>query len=498
MTLKGDVFIRLTTLLVISLLQAGWGEERIPVSHKDLKNPISYSAMQTILETLTGHEHIGVSIAGSSVSGRSLYLVRLRHESDNVQIPVFLFGQQHGNEPAGKDALIYLIQYMAENPALLPEDIDLWIMPMVNPDGAFNNQRRNANDADLNRDHQLLAQPETRILHEVFRKIMPLISVDCHEFSRDSREYTSRGWTEWPQIMMDCCNNPLFNSSIYELGVRWCAEVETDLQKAGYHYTRYFVGGAPPEEEQRFSTPEVDDARNGLGAYGGLSFIIESGFFSQAENVHADLARRVDAYLILLKQLLMKASNNKELINLVEHSRNEHIPAFIPTNYFWANAGNKESRVKVISRETGEILSIPTTNFMPDLIVKGSVATPRGYVIEAKNKDSFTALLDRHAIDYEILNRDKEFNVQPGRLIRVEDFRDSLYNRYEGRQIVEIGPSQKRLFPAHSIYVALDQKAARRAALLLEPRLLYGIYKYDAFRKLVDPDGTVPVWRVAD
>jgi len=371
-------------------------------------------------------------------------------------------------------------------------------MPMVNPDGAVNNQRRNANDADLNRDHQLLAQPETQILHKVFRKIMPLVSVDCHEFSRDSREYTSRGWTEWPQIMMDCSNNPLFNPSIYELGVRWCAEVEADLQKAGYHYTRYFVGGAPPQEEQRFSTPEVDDARNGLGAYGGLSFIIESGFLSQAENVNADLALRVDAYLILLKQLLRKASNNEELINLVERSRHEQIPDFIPTNYFWANAGNKESRVKVISRNTGEILSIPTTNFMPDLIVKGSVAAPRSYVIEAKNKDPFTELLDRHAIDYEILPEDKEFNVQPGRLIRVENFRDSLYNRYEGRQIVQAGPAQKRLFPVHSIYVALDQKASRRAALLLEPRLLYGIYKYDAFRKLVDPDGTIPVWRIVD
>lgn len=483
---------------MLSFLRVGWSGENIPAHHNELKNPISFIAMETLLGVLAGYDHIDVSIAGSSVSGRSLYLVRLRHESGRTQIPVFFFGQQHGNEPAGKDALLYLIRYMADNPDLLPEDIDLWIMPMVNPDGAVNNQRRNANEADLNRDHQLLAQPETQILHKVFRKIMPLVSVDCHEFSRDSPEYISRGWTEWPHIMMDCSNNPLFNSSVYELGVRWCTDVETDLQKAGYHYTRYFVGGAPPQEEQRYSTPEVDDARNGLGAYGGLSFIIESGFFSQAEHVHADLARRVDAYLILLKQLLAKISNNEELITLVTQSRNEAIPAFIPTNYFWGNAGNKESIVKVISRESGQVLSILTTNFMPDLIVKSSVTTPQGYLIEAKNKESFTALLDRHDIAYEVLNRDKEFNVEPAHLVRFENFRDSLYNRYEGRQIVRTGPAQKQLFSAQSIYVALDQKAARRAALLLEPCLLYGLYRYEEFRKLVNADGTVPVWRVMD
>ena len=36
------------------------------------------------------------------------------------------------------------------------------------------------------------------------------------------------------------------------------------LAKAGHAYARYHVGGPPPDEEVRPSTPEVDDGRNGL------------------------------------------------------------------------------------------------------------------------------------------------------------------------------------------------------------------------------------------
>lgn len=468
----------------------------IPPNHQDLKEPISYEEMKSFLEEVDKKENISVSIEGASVQGRSLSLVHLRHETNQPNIPVFFFGQQHGNEPAGKDALIYLIKYISNNPQLLPENIDLWIMPMVNPDGASNNQRRNGNKADLNRDHQLLSQPETQVLHKVFRKIMPLVAVDCHEFGRDSKDYTQKGWTEWPRIMMDCCNNPLFNPKVYELGVSWCDGVADELDSVGHNYTRYFVGGIPPEEEQRYSTPEVNDARNGLGSYGGLTFIIESGLFHNSEDENADLAQRIDAYLILLKQLIIYSANDSKLIELVDKSRKEQIFDFIPTNYFWGNAGYKKSIIKVISEKTGEVVEIPTMNFMKDLVVKGSIKTPKAYIVENKNAQFFIELLNRHEIQYSVLKKPAEYLTQSSNLISFENFRDSLYNRYEDRQIVQPGKIENRLFPANSIYIVLNNEAARRTALLLEPSLLYGLYQYEEFRKLIEPNGIIPVWRV--
>lgn len=483
--------------LVLLVTMVG-AEENILPNQVDLKLPLSYEQMVSFLEKVDKKEHIAVTSEGSSLEGRFLYLVHAWSNSSQPRIPLFFFGQQHGNEPAGKDALLYLLQDVAEDPHLLPPDIDLWIMPLVNPDGASKDQRRNANGADLNRDHQLLSQPETQILHQTFRKIRPLIAVDCHEFARDSKDYLQKGWIEWPQIMMDCCNHPLFNSKIYDLGMRYCEEVAEPLAKAGHNYTHYFVGGTPPEEEQRHSTPELDDARNGLAAYGGLTFIIESGLYRDSENVHTDLAQRVDAYLILLKQLISKSSKNSELINLVRTSRKEKIPAFIPTNYFWANAGNKPRLVKVISSQSRETIEIPTMNFMSDLVVKKSVISPKAYLIEEKNAQPFKRLFDRHDIQYSILKEPAEYLVQGCKLIRFEDFRDSLYNRYENRQIVEPMNAEKRSFPPNSLVVALDQKAGKRAALLLEPQMLYGLYQYEEFKNLIGPEGIVPVWRLLE
>ncbi|MBD3224013.1 MAG: hypothetical protein GF313_04750 [Caldithrix sp.] len=146
------------------------------------------------------------------------------HVSDTGNNPrwtLFFFAQQHGNEPAGKDALLYMLQYLSKNPGLLPPNIELWIMPMINPDGAVQNKQRNAADADLNRAHLLLEQPETWVLHQIYKKIKPHVAVDCHEFSRDSEGYSRKGWLEWPEIMMDCANNPLLHPGIYQSGKRW-------------------------------------------------------------------------------------------------------------------------------------------------------------------------------------------------------------------------------------------------------------------------------------
>ena len=60
---------------------------------------------------------------------------------------------------------------LAEHPERLPEDVDLYLMPMLNPDGAEAHRRFTSTGADLNRDHLLLAQPETQALHRVARRI---------------------------------------------------------------------------------------------------------------------------------------------------------------------------------------------------------------------------------------------------------------------------------------------------------------------------------------
>jgi hypothetical protein len=133
---------------------------------------------------------------------------------------------------------------------------------------------------------------------------------------------------------------------------------------------------------------------------------------------------------------------------------------------------------------------------MTVVAVKKSVTTPIAYLIEPRAASAIGALLDRHAIPYEALTSPRSFEVEACTLLRLEDQFDDVYSRYEGRQIVRVDPLARRELPAGSLLVPLRGETALRAALVLEPAALYGIYQYPHFRTLVGSDGALPVLRV--
>ena len=54
--------------------------------------------------------------------------------------------------------MIVTRKLLNEDSALL-DKLDLVLVPLVNPDGSDDGQRRNANDMDLNRNHVVLSKP---------------------------------------------------------------------------------------------------------------------------------------------------------------------------------------------------------------------------------------------------------------------------------------------------------------------------------------------------
>jgi hypothetical protein len=100
----------------------------------------------TFLRSVDGKGPVTVSVEGRTAQGRGVYLVHL--STAPLRGPpswkVLFYAQQHGDELSGKDALLYLVRDIARDPSLLPPDVDLWILPMMNPDGAEAGTRRNA------------------------------------------------------------------------------------------------------------------------------------------------------------------------------------------------------------------------------------------------------------------------------------------------------------------------------------------------------------------
>lgn len=501
----------LSTLALVAVAVALHAEEVLPRDHRTLAKSTSYGAMESFLKSVDGKGPVRVTVAGKTTQGRNVYLVRLSR-SESPAWKVLLYAQQHGDEISGKDALLYLIRDIAANPELLPHDTEVWMLPMMNPDGAEAGTRVNGAGVDLNRDHMTLAQPETQALHRVVQRVRPDVAVDCHEFGRSSASWKKKGWEKWPDITMDRLNNPLFDSARFRAAELWMDAAFAAQKKAGHPFLRYWVGGAPPEEEQRHSAPDIDSAMNAIATYGGLSFIMEAAARDGEGAIAKELGNRVDAYLVLLRLFVTPQVaadvdphvttgfapdvRRSAAMDAIRAARTRALPAFIPTNYLWVNPRGEATPFPVTSLADGRTIEIPTPNLMMEVAVKRSVVSPSAYAIDRRAAEAFAALLDRHAIPYEKLAAPRRVTSERCTLLRVEDEFDEIYSRYEGRQIVTCAPAASHELEAGALLVPLTGDAAIRAALLLEPQSLYGLYQYSAYRALAGEGGALPVRRV--
>lgn len=490
----------LSSALVAAALAAGplsAAPGSLPEDHRTLAKSTSYDGVAAFLESVDGKGPVTVSVEGKTAQGRSVFLVHASH-GGNPPFRILFYAQQHGDEVSGKDALLYLIRDIVREPALLPKDVDLWVMPMMNPDGAEAGTRKNSAGADLNRDHVTLFQPETEALHRVARRVKPHLAVDAHEFGRDSEEWTKKGWEKWPDITMDGLNNPHFDRERVAAAQRWVEEASGAETKAGHRFLRYWVGGAPPDDEQRHSAPDTDGGLNGIGAYGGLSFIIEAAVRHHAKDPSTGLGKRVDADLVLFRRFVEGAGHRAGDLALVERARKLPLPAFLPSDALWVNAGGTVTEFPVVEVATGTVRTVSTANLMTEVAVKRTVPTPVGYAVVPEAAPEIAALLTRHGLPFETLAAPWTVTAERCTLLRVEEEFDDVYRRYGGRTIVTRGSEKPVELPAGSLWLPLEGESALRAAILLEPTAMYGLWQYPRLKALVAWDGTIPVLRVVE
>jgi len=87
---------------------------------------------------------------GRSVQNRPLTFIRRGNPNG---IRVLVVGTIHGDEPAGLNVTDILKKMD------VPANVDLWILPEMNPDGIFLKTRQNANKVDLNRNFPVRWKP---------------------------------------------------------------------------------------------------------------------------------------------------------------------------------------------------------------------------------------------------------------------------------------------------------------------------------------------------
>lgn len=126
-------------------------------------------------------------VVGHSIDGRPIRAVQV---GDPDSAATLVVGCIHGNEQAG---VAVTQKLLVEQPA--PEE-NLWIVPLLNPDGVAAATRGNARGIDLNRNFgwrwtrldgvyasgpRPLSEPETRAAVRLIRHVRPAVSIWFHQ-----------------------------------------------------------------------------------------------------------------------------------------------------------------------------------------------------------------------------------------------------------------------------------------------------------------------------
>ncbi|WP_194768747.1 M14 metallopeptidase family protein [Tamlana sp. I1] len=124
-------------------------------------------------------EKVHVDVIGHSVQKKSIYGLKVGQGNKRI----LLWSQMHGNESTTTKALFDLLNTLLVDKSPFKhilEHCTLYIIPILNPDGAAAYTRINANEVDLNRDAQNLTQPESRVLRSVFNDFKPHFCYNLH------------------------------------------------------------------------------------------------------------------------------------------------------------------------------------------------------------------------------------------------------------------------------------------------------------------------------
>ncbi|WP_371813879.1 M14 family metallocarboxypeptidase [Diaphorobacter sp. HDW4A] len=268
--------------------------------------------LNQLAATGSGRTHAQVQTIGSSQNGVPLQALIITQAAgttpdaldDSKRPTIMLVGQQHGDEPAGSEALLIIARELTQGllePLL--QRINVVIVPRANPDGADAHKRVTSNGIDMNRDHLLLNTPEAQALAKLSNAYRPIAMIDAHEYTVVGRylqkfnavqkydallqhaatanmpEFVTKAATQW---YLDPIRKSLQDQ---QLTSDWYYTTSTDLADRSLS-----MGGAQP-----------DTGRNVNGLKNAVSLLIETRGVGMERT---DIQRRVHAQVTAIGSAL--------------------------------------------------------------------------------------------------------------------------------------------------------------------------------------------------
>lgn len=362
---------------------------------------------------------------------------------------------------------------------------------MVNPDGNELDQRRNSRRVDLNRNHLILTEPETRLLHQLFVEYNPQVTLDVHEYGGTT--WLRKGYIKDFGEQLDCISNPALPAELKEYALNTILNPVIQMTRVrNVTANRYLITSDAFIRPARHSTTDIDDGRNSFGINLTLSFILEGlNGFSREDRIWE---RSKQQLTIIESFLKISDQNSQSIAELIQEFRSEYTRNPPDSVVIQADYSQRSSRQLQISlRRTVDFKDtlLTLTDYRPNPECLLTIKRPVAYLIEKAN-GQIIELLEQHQITYEITKYDKNFLIERFEI----QGRDTLH--YEGREtIIPKGAfiQMKKTIKAGAIRVPTDNRQAIRIVQMCEPMSFYGLSHYNEYQ-FFNQGKIFPIYRV--
>lgn len=422
-------------------------------------------------------QRVKVEMIGKSQQGRDIPLV-LISESGLFQPgrpTALILGQQHGNEPAGGEAALALVEQLVTVHSELLRQVNVLILPRANADGAQNFVRATASGLDVNRDHLLLQTPEGRAIAQTALKYSPQVVLDLHEFTVGGRWIDKFSAYAKYDALLQAATVGNMDSALTDLALqKFLASARNALEAQGLS-TFWYHTSSPDAKDQVVSMGGVqpDTGRNVYGLRHTISMLIETRGIGLGR---AHFPRRVHSHVVAaLAVLRTTGQQGPALLAAVKAAGQASAKSACQGDLvIRAQASPGLQALQFVDAKTGadRTIEVPWRSAL-NLTVQAARARPCGYWLSANQTEAVGKLITL-GVQVKRLTSEQTVAVERYRIVEEkggqrQDARGVIAAAGAIREVKVATEGLSRTLPSGSWYVPLDQAYAAIAAAALEP-----------------------------
>src|SRR5512138_668354 len=413
--------------------------------------------------------------AGRSQQGAALPALRFSRGAGRPV--VLLIGQQHGDEPAGAEALLWVAREIARGRFGRALDrVDVVLLPRANPDGAAWNTRVAANGIDINRDHLLLRTPEAQAQARLVRELAPLLVVDLHEHTVVGRYLEKFGAVQRNDLLLQYAMTANYPAALSDASERWfIAPLQRALDREGLTHEWYYTNPTTAGDLRlSMGGLQPDTGRNVHGLKQTVSMLLETRGVGIGR-LH--LQRRVHAHVVALRALLDSAAEHAGDLAELQHRAGADVAAAACQGdvVVLAAASTERRELTMLDPETGadKRIAVAWDSALQPRVLRAR-SRPCGYWVASSGGLAVQRLREL-GVRVQRFARDAPLQAEGWtELSRVESQRADVRGTVADATHTIVGvrvvlAAKEATAPADSWYVPLDQPLANLVVAALEP-----------------------------